>query len=414
MCFFPNPNLDVTGRAYSRGITEFECGGCPECLRKRASRNMLRDYYESLSHVDNCMCTLTYDSYVRDSAGRIVGEKVCDRSVDLKDVQKFIKRLRMYVLRHYGVKFKYRVSAEYGKRTHRPHYHCLFFGWTFPDCTFYKLSKRNHPIYKSALLTKIWKHGICTVDSVRLTPAASRYCSKYTAKNFGAEDTFSVCSHGIGRESLYKAFNGRSYFIDGHEYPIPRDIWQLYIEDCYAGRYHFSAKYVNKTAESLMNGSYEFSRRQRRKYQIIRDHDPLYQSYLQYWKDRALDFRRAEKPVFERISLLPNDKFFSYKQQAISCLQARLSVNPYFVAPRSSCRSAAERFSEQRYKRLGIVICPINSRHNRANDTFSPKDIFLRHLFRTAKLDVGFNPFDECHKFLPSVQMSFFDIEGGV
>lgn len=370
MCLFPTLNKRKYSVSYLKGITEFECGYCPECLKRRASRHMVRDVFESKAHSANCMCTLTYDSYLRDSLGRVVGERTPDRSLHVckRDVQLFIKRLRRYIEYNYPLNglIKYRVTAEYGKKTHRAHYHILIFGWTFPDCVFYKKSKRGSLIYKSAILTKLWHHGICTVDSKCVTPAVARYCSKYTAKDYGKEDTFSLCSHSLGLSELYKAFNGRSYYVDGVEYPIPRQVWERYITDCYSGRYHFSTKYV-----PVGNKYYSRYRRLRRAYQIIRDHDPSYRLYLDYWRSVSLERKRIEKPVLQRIRELPDKKYFSYKLQALECYRWRSAGQPC-RAPRKPVYTTeqAELDLQAKHKRYPL-ICRNNSCLYTANDTKS-------------------------------------------
>lgn len=366
MCFFPNPNLNITGSAYKKGVTSFPCGGCPECMSARANKIVLRDVYEAMDHEHNCMCTLTYDSYIRDSHGHIVGEKLNLRSVNVRDCQLFIKRLRIYVQRHYGVSFKYRLSAEYGKKTHRPHYHVLFFGWTFPDVVRYKKSRRGNWIYTSALLTKIWGHGICTVDSVRVSPSIARYCSKYTSKDHGAEDTFSLCSHGIGIDSLCRHFNGLYYVVEGRRYSIPREVWQRYITELYEGRYHFTTKYVNLSSAPL--SVVRRNRRLRKAYRIIRDHDPLYVEYLSFWKRQSDNWKLLQPSVFDRIRSLPDSEYYFYKQRAFSVLLKRLNGVPS-VPPRSSSFAPYFRYLES----VGIPFphLPDSSCLNRANDTFS-------------------------------------------
>lgn len=388
MCLFPLPNNNIKGQAYKKGVTNFACGGCPECMTARANKIMLRDVFEASSHKYNCMCTLTYDTYIRDERGRIIGERVSDKKVNVRDCQLFIKRLRIYVQRHFGVDFKYRLSAEYGKKTHRPHYHVIFFGWTFPDVVEYKRSKRGNLIYTSHLLSKMWRHGICTVDSIHVNAAIAKYCSKYTSKDHGAEDTFSLCSHGIGIDQLCQKFNGLYYVVEGQRYSIPREVWQRYITDCYSGgKYHFSTKYINKTEQTLSDGSYDFAWRQRRKYQIIRDHDPLYMAYLDYWSRRAETWKVLQPSVFDRIRALPEDKYHFYKVKALETLAFRNKFIPD-IAPRSNCITALYNYFTKTLRvELGIKVdvshLPIFSRLNRANDTFSEE-----------KRDLMINPFD--------------------
>lgn len=390
MCLFPTPNFNISsfrmvygeakiygGEAYRRGLTHFECGACPECLSKRASRIMVRDVYEASSHVENCMITLTYDKYLRDSSGRIIGEQVADRKVDKRDCQLFIKRLRSFVWRRYGVRIKYRLSAEYGKKTHRPHYHCLIFGWCFPDCVFYKKSKRGSLIYKSNILNSLWRHGICTVDAKTVSPAIAKYCSKYTSKDKGAEDTFSLCSQQIGVEALMRNFNGLYYMVEGIKYPVPRVVWERYINDCYqGGSVSFSSKYVNRKYDSERNclneEEYECSEALRLAYRFVRDSDPTYQAYLKYWSEESARLESLKPPVLQRILSLSDDKYFFYKQRALVCYNMRSRGFPA-IAPRSNSTSAWRRYMFDHgfyFEHLGFGrTCRIKSCLNTASDT---------------------------------------------
>lgn len=405
MCLFPLPNYMIDSDAYRKGVTKFNCGACPECLSARASRIMVRDVFEASQHVNNCMVTLTYDQYIRDFHGKIIGERVANRSVDKRDVQLFIKRLRMYVWRHFKVRIKYRLSAEYGKKTHRPHYHALIFGFTFPDCVKYKKSKRGNWIYTSAKLTELWRFGICTVDSIRISPAVARYCSKYTSKDHGAEDTFSLCSQGIGLDAMYQSFNGLCYTVEGRQYPIPREIWQRYIIDCYGGGpFSFSTQYVNYNGDNW--NDFLRSRRLRKAYRIIRDRDPLYQQYLKFWSHRIELADRLKPSVIERIRALPDSEYFFYKQAALKVFEKRKVIDLSYPAPRSGCKSAWERFQWEHFK-IAPVTCRISSRLNMASDTLQvqkrsyvdAKCLFKK--FKSSKIhlrlffDDGDNPFDE-------------------
>lgn len=388
MCLFPNPNPLTDGPAYKKGVTQFPCGGCPECMQSRSNKIMLRDVFEASQHQNNCMCTLTYDAYIRDSQGHIVGERVADRKVNLRDCQLFLKRLRMQVYRKFGVRFKYRLSAEYGKKTHRPHYHVLFFGWSFPDIVKYKKSKRGNWIYTSSMLTKAWGHGICTVDSVRLSSAMARYCSKYSSKDYGAEDTFSICSQGIGLEALWRSFNGLYYVVEGKRYSIPREIWQRYIIETYSGGpVEFSTKYINRTPQTLEDGTFYAAEVLRKNYQFVRDSDPLYQNYLAYWSKQAKTWDMLLRPVFERILSLPNDKYYHYKALALRVFRKR-AVGIPAVAPR--CNSGKGRYNAY-LESIGIPVpchLPKSSRLYTASDTYArSKGIFYVNGY-------GKNPFD--------------------
>lgn len=373
MCLLPLPNLNFDSVAYKKGVREFDCGACPECLRKRSNLWALRAVYESRAHSHNCMITLTYDNFIRDSKGRIVGETDVDPDlkVNQRDVQLFIKRLRKWYSTFSDKPIRYIACAEYGSRTHRAHYHLILFGVRFPDLHFYKKSKRGNQIYMSPILSRLWSHGICTVDSVSVRSAVARYCTKYCAKS-RSDETFMLCSHHIGLDGLLRDFNGLNYMIDGREYTIPRVVWEHYITSKYS-KYrglinvgNFSPKYVNRD-KSLSEFSddyfFEYSKKQRCYYRSIRDKDPVYVNYLDYWKKRGQLFESLQNSRRQRILQLDDSKFHFYKVSALECYDKRKSLFVPFVAPGSNCISAYCRYVERHWS-----FAPL-SRPNRANDT---------------------------------------------
>ena len=69
MCLFPQPNTNYRGIAYKKGLKEYECGKCPECLGKRSSAWALRAVMQARESKNCCMVTLTYDTFKRDNEG---------------------------------------------------------------------------------------------------------------------------------------------------------------------------------------------------------------------------------------------------------------------------------------------------------------------------------------------------------
>lgn len=372
MCLFPFANNNPKSIAYKKGVVEFNCGSCPECLSKKSRLWALRASMEAKVN-KAAMITLTYDTFIRDDLGNIVGEKLPPQSQELskRDAQLFMKRLRKAVEPQ---KIKYILTAERGKRTNRPHFHAIIFGFDFPDRVKYKKSKRGNIIYQSPFLEKVWGNGICTVDCVNISSKVARYCTKYCAKDSGVDDTFMLFSRGIGDEALMREFNGRSYYIDGIEYPIPKQIWNKQIALRYPqingyDRYRSYSQYVEsfdrKLNKSVCNylftimraqdldpmraiplvdraisyradiNTYKhaayrcadlarFNARKRAIFRQYRDSDPLYQAYIRYWAFRADNYNATRPPVIDRIISLPNDKYFGYKQAALRVYASRL------------------------------------------------------------------------------------------
>lgn len=396
MCLFPFANTDIKSEAYKRGVTSFECGCCPECLAKRARQWSLRSAMEAKVSA-SCMVTLTYDQYVRNSKGEIVGEQLVLRHVAKRDVQLFVKRLRKHFKNN---KIKYLITAEYGKRTGRPHYHALLFGLDFSDRVFCKLSKRGNKIYRSQTLEKIWKHGICTVDAVNVSAKVARYCTKYCAKDGRSSDTFMLFSRGIGESELLRLFNGRSYWLDGREYPIPRQIWEKKICEWYHVERdpdYFTPKYKNRFLCSW--DEYIKNCKMRRRYRVLRNADQRYVDYIEYWKYKGECYERTRPTELQRIALLPDSKYHSYKIKARYAKIRRIKDDVPAEIPRFNGRSERGRWFWQRFH-VDIYadgdICPSASCHERANDTIPETLVFLR------PIKDEYNPFDnpECFQNL--------------
>ncbi|UPW41202.1 replication initiator protein [Sigmofec virus UA08Rod_5092] len=348
MCFFPRPNLNKNSLAYKKGITEFDCGYCPECLHKRANVWALRSVFESRDNAFNSMITLTYDSFKHDEHGNFIydrqGHKIenpvdPDKKVCKRDIQLFKKRLREFIFRKYGIHIKMLVTAEYGSRTHRAHYHALIFGFDFPDRFFYKKSKRGNAIYMSATLSKLWKLGICTIDSVNVSASVARYCTKYCAKS-RSDDTFMLSSPKIGLNGMLRAFNGRSYLIDGIEYSVPRVVWQEYITRKYKPLgLCFDYRYRNRNHYVIDDAEFNFNVEMRDAYRYVRDNDSVYQRYLEYWRHKSELYEYRKRPVRERLLSLPENKFHFFKEKALQVYDFSKATGVSLPCPNSYVRT---------------------------------------------------------------------------
>lgn len=366
MCLFSRDNPNRQGLAYKLGVEKFDCGVCPECLAKKARLWSLRCSAEA-QYYRGIMVTLTYDDYLY-SNGRITGEKTPNKDLkcSVRHCQLFLKRLR----KHFnGVKIKYLLTAEHGKRTNRAHYHAILFGVDFKDRVPYKKSKRGNMIYKSKTLTDLWSHGICTIDAVNITGQIARYCTKYCAKDSRCDDTFMLMSRGIGDKWLVENFNGKSYILDGREYPIPKLIWNKYIENTYKNNYIFKKMgitykyrsfdwflskipdefYTPDNVQIAMHCA-NFQKKRNHIFGKFKRMNSKYKAYLQYWKSKAELYQLNRPDDFDRIKALPDDKYFFYKQKAIRAKLQEL-IFGRCITPRSGKKSLTK-FSNWKY------ICP--------------------------------------------------------
>lgn len=371
MCLFPRP-VPYDSPAWRSGVREFGCGCCPECLSRRSRYWALRACMEAKVS-PAYMITLTYDNYIRDKRGEIIGEFPPDRTrhVSKRDCQLFFKRLRRAFP---DSKIKYICTAEYGSHTHRAHYHVLLFGIVLTDLIFKGRSKRGNIIHRSPMLSRIWANApkdadwrtlpIVTVDATLVGPAVARYCTKYCSKDSGrdgGDDTFMLFSRGIGDSELVRLFNGRSYVIDGREYPIPKTIWQRQISE----NYGVSFRYVRPSDDHIVRLSYrghyrdrdlrgrfvksrlDFANRVSRRYaREVRDADPTYQSYIKYWQEKNAIFELTRPSAFDRIRLLPDNKYHFYK---VACL--RYLVGKGDIVPPRSSKTVVEHAHLKRYEK---------------------------------------------------------------
>ncbi|WNK13548.1 MAG: replication initiator protein [Microvirus sp.] len=147
----------------SAKAVEVPCGQCIGCRISRARGWALRCLHEARLYTDNSFLTLTY------------APEHLPESLRVRDLQLFFKRLRYFSER----KFRYYAVGEYGTKLSRPHYHCLLFGFDFPDKKLWKGTGANR-LYRSELLERAWPFGHALIGSV--TTESAQYVAKYSVK----------------------------------------------------------------------------------------------------------------------------------------------------------------------------------------------------------------------------------------
>lgn len=173
------------------------CNHCMLCKQKRASEWSLRCLAENtLSVTRPIFATLTYED------GKIPPELL-----SVRDIQLFLKRLRINLERKYDTKvnLRYFLCSEYGKNTLRPHYHVIFWNWPVQFASFSSV----HNDIKQA-----WQNGFVFVsnpDNKRGGSSCITYATKYMRKGCpkprpDATDPFFLYSRrpGIGMGYLMK------------------------------------------------------------------------------------------------------------------------------------------------------------------------------------------------------------------
>ena len=177
MCHWPCPDFISTDKVhkpidYSRahyflrdGATylcdpiEVPCGSCNSCRMQKAKEWKIRNCLELQDHDEAWFITLTFDD-----------AHLGDNSLDKKELQDFLKRLRYYL----GDKFRYFASGEYGDTTLRKHYHILLY------CHLGDLSLIGVNRYTCDCIGKAWPFGQHLVEPV--TPGSIAYVCGYVEK----------------------------------------------------------------------------------------------------------------------------------------------------------------------------------------------------------------------------------------
>lgn len=171
------------------------CGRCLACRLDRARDWTCRVLLEAQEHSQSCFITLTYDDihiprrmYGSHATGEVVGDSY---SLDRRDVQLFLKRLRKHLE---PLKIRYFGCGEYGESTFRPHYHMVLFGWTPPDLKKYSIRDGN-VYWISEVLSSIWGKGHVVIGEVSAKSAG--YVARYTTKKLYGDDSEFYLSHNL-------------------------------------------------------------------------------------------------------------------------------------------------------------------------------------------------------------------------
>ena len=129
--------------------------------------------HEAQLHESNAFITLTYaDEHLPQ-----------DRSLDKREFQLFIKRLRKSIQPQ---RLRYFHCGEYGAKLGRPHYHACLFGFDFPDKELQRYSKTGEKLYRSDLLDSAWQNkGWALIGEVTFQSAA--YVARYITKKITGE-----------------------------------------------------------------------------------------------------------------------------------------------------------------------------------------------------------------------------------
>lgn len=178
---------------YSRRVV-VPCGECDECLHKKANDLYVRARMEYERCLKNggvgFMCCLTYSDDLLPLLD-INGTK--HMVFNKQHVIDFIKRLRTNLDRKYmslfnltAPKFKYLITSEYGTdptRSHRPHYHLLFFFEQNVSVSVFRQSFIESTYCRLKGVEKRYFGQILQCDIIDPKKGGIQYSSKYVCKD---------------------------------------------------------------------------------------------------------------------------------------------------------------------------------------------------------------------------------------
>ncbi len=170
---------------------QLPCGQCIGCRLERSRQWAVRMVNEAQMHDENSFLTLTY---------KVVPD---DLSVHVEHFQDFMKKLRS---RLSPKRIRFFHCGEYGEhcvecdlprnkcrccefvgQLARPHYHCIVFGFSFPDRVYYK-SVNGCRYFQSVFLDSVWNRGMSVVGDVTFESCA--YVARYVTKKINGEKAF--------------------------------------------------------------------------------------------------------------------------------------------------------------------------------------------------------------------------------
>lgn len=208
---------DKFGKNHPPGSVLIPCGKCLGCKADYARRWADRMMLELETMKKGLFVTLTYEGQTPLSydfeTGEVYGPAVCK-----EDCQAFMKAIRQAFDGKNGhpgpVRIRFFLSAEYGPKNLRPHYHVILFGLgmeDFPDIKPAGQNKLKQPYFSSERLKNIWSHGNVIVTEVSYETCS--YVARYVLKKANDGDLseylhlvpeFSLMSRrpGIGADYL--------------------------------------------------------------------------------------------------------------------------------------------------------------------------------------------------------------------
>lgn len=355
MCYRPlrifNPSHNLTTR--DKVWLTIPCGKCCECRKRQRNDWYVRAFFEYLytrnvKHGTVFFVTLTYENKELPLFHDFFTDET-QACFSKPNVQKFIKRLRMAIIRRFRIPedqqkdvLKYFVCSERGLQTDRPHHHALIY-------VNYPLSWMDAETVKF-LIEAHWIHGIVNFGrktkniphpGIVSSAKAIFYTCKYVAKDlyFDYENTpkgaqpFHLQSQGFGSYMIdyygfkYGSEQALQYLIDGtivipsegrvskngYHYAIPQYINRKVL-------YDYESEYLGTSRVDYETGEV----RNRQIYKVTYTLNALGLEVKKYQSIHSVEFQQQE---FTRI--LGSFKHIINDDESLNLLTSRVPVyNP--------------------------------------------------------------------------------------
>ncbi|AXH76367.1 MAG: replication initiator protein [Microviridae sp.] len=265
--------------AHFPGSLKLPCGTCLGCLQARGRTWAIRCLHESRLHEQNCFITLTYDPENIPKGHTLVK----------RDLQLFMKRFRKSLE---PKKVRFYACGEYGRKSYRPHYHVLIFGWSEKreGRKLLSRSSTDNQLYSSDTVNRAWPSGAAVVGDVSLSTCV--YVAGYLAKNIGCKREYDVtCDDGeiIRRQKEFSLMSrspglGTGYVKKYHAELIAHD--SVIIE----GREVSIPRFYD---EKLIKEGYQTPD------QLLETKDYRRRETMAHWSENLIDRRRTRERVAE-------------------------------------------------------------------------------------------------------------------
>lgn len=230
-------------------MIQVPCGCCRECLADNSKQWAFRILKEAAQYENNYFITITYNDE------NLPGDRMLDKDF----FKKFNKKLKVYLARNgLNSDFRFYGVGEYGSKTARPHYHCIYFNLDLRDLKFEYIDSNHNLHFSSKLFSQCWPNGFVDIGSVDIGSACyvARYCDKKRRLTTsekkelidkGIVPEFSAMSRmpGIGACYTHEAYDR---FIDGKYYDVQK------------GKNFKLPLYYTKKFKELLKGTPELAR----------------------------------------------------------------------------------------------------------------------------------------------------------